>query len=229
MIYFFNGVFMIDTNEVIQFFDRLAPDWDAGMVRNEGVIKKILDNAGVEAGKDILDVACGTGVLIPDYMSRGVSSVTAIDISPKMVEIARKKYFKSEKTFNSLESDVETLSRTEKNESFISTELSIICGDVETYEFDKLFDCIVIYNAFPHFSDPDRLIAGLAKKLKPNGTLTIAHGMSREKINSHHKGSASHVSNGLMPVGILVGLFAKYLSVDMYISDDRMYQVCGIL
>ena len=71
------------------------------------------------------------------------------------------------------------------------------------------------------------LVSVLSKKLKPNGILTVAHGMSREKINSHHKGSASYVSNGLMPVGILVGIFAKYLTVDMYISDDRMYQVCG--
>lgn len=199
---------MINTNEVIQFFDRLAPNWDADMVRNEDEIKTILNNAGVEKGKDILDVACGTGVLIPDYISRGVASVMAIDISPKMVDIAREKYLKDEKTIS-------------------STELSIICGDVETYDFEKQFDSIVVYNAFPHFPDPDRLIAGLAKKLKPGGILTIAHGMSREKINSHHKGSASHVSNGLMPVGILVGSLAKYLSVDMYISDDRMYQVCG--
>ena len=199
---------MINTNEVIQFFDRLAPSWDADMVRNEDVINTILNNAGVEKGKDILDVACGTGVLIPDYISRGVASVMAIDISPKMVDIAREKYLKDEKTIS-------------------STELSIICGDVETYDFEKHFDSIVVYNAFPHFPDPDRLIAGLAKKLKSGGILTIAHGMSREKINSHHKGSASHVSNGLMPVGILVGILAKYLSVDMYISDDRMYQVCG--
>ena len=199
---------MINTNEVIQFFDRLAPNWDADMVGNEDVIKTILDNAGVETGKDILDVACGTGVLIPDYISRGVASVMAIDISPKMVDIAREKYLKDEKTIS-------------------STELSIICGDVETYDFEKQFDSIVVYNAFPHFPDPDRLIAGLAKKLKSGGILTIAHGMSREKINSHHKGSASHVSNGLMPVGILVGIFTRYLSVDMYISDDRMYQVCG--
>ena len=201
---------MIDTNEVIQFFDRLAPNWDAGMVRNEDVIKTILDNAGVEAGKDILDVACGTGVLIPDYISRGVASVTAIDISPKMIEIAQNKFL-------------------QKGNALSGSDLSIICGDVETYDFEKQFDSIVIYNAFPHFPDPDRLIAGLAKKLKPGGRLTIAHGMSREKINSHHKGSASHVSNGLMPVGILVGIFAKYLSVDMYISDDRMYQVCGYM
>ena len=41
---------MIDKRDVQAFFDRLAPDWDAGMVRNEAVIARILDNAGVCEG-----------------------------------------------------------------------------------------------------------------------------------------------------------------------------------
>ena len=61
---------MIETEEVIAFFNRLAPDWDAEMIRNDAVIDVILDNARVTGGKDVLDVACGTGVLIPDYLKR---------------------------------------------------------------------------------------------------------------------------------------------------------------
>ena len=47
---------MIDKRDVQAFFDRLAPDWDAGMVRNEAVIARILDNAGVCEGCTVLDV-----------------------------------------------------------------------------------------------------------------------------------------------------------------------------
>ena len=57
---------MIETEEVIRFFDRLAPGWDEEMIRSDEIISTILDNACVSAGKDILDVATGTGVLIPD-------------------------------------------------------------------------------------------------------------------------------------------------------------------
>ena len=53
---------MIDKNDVIRFFDRCAPFWDAEMIRNEDVIRTILDNGGVTAGVDVLDVACGTGL-----------------------------------------------------------------------------------------------------------------------------------------------------------------------
>ena len=194
---------MIETKEVIEFFDRLAPDWDAELIRNDDIISTILDNASVTEGKVILDVACGTGVLIPDYLKRKVASVTGIDISPKMAEIARAK--------------------------FPQPEVTILCGDVETADFGKRFDCIVVYNAFPHFPDPEHLIATLSSLLKPGGTLTVAHGMSREKIDAHHHGSAHHVSNGLMSAEDLASIFKEYLTVTTMISNDRMYQVVGQL
>ena len=45
--------------------------------------------------------------------------------------------------------------------------------------------------------------------LKPGGTLTVAHGMSREKIDAHHHGTARHVSNGLMPAEELAEILYK--------------------
>ena len=55
----------MNKTDVIEFFDRCAPSWDADMIKNDTIIGKILDNAEVEAGQDILDVACGTGVMFP--------------------------------------------------------------------------------------------------------------------------------------------------------------------
>ena len=46
---------MIDKRDVQEFFDRLAPDWDAGMVRNEAVIARILDNACLLYTSDAAD------------------------------------------------------------------------------------------------------------------------------------------------------------------------------
>ena len=53
--------------DVIEFFDRLAPQWDADMIRSDAIIGKIMDGAGIAPGLDVLDVACGTGVPFPDY------------------------------------------------------------------------------------------------------------------------------------------------------------------
>lgn len=189
----------MEQQDVIRFFDRCAPSWDVGLVRNEAVISAILDNAGVQAGTDVLDVACGTGVLFPDYLKRGVASLTANDISPEMVKLARQKYPK----------------------------VCVLCGDVEQTVFDQCFDVIMIYNAFPHFPDPARLIGRLARWVKPGGRLSVAHGMSREMLNHHHSGTASRVSVDLLAENELAALFAPYFDVDTVISDERMYQVAG--
>ena len=191
---------LMDKNDIIEFFDKMASGWDADLVRDDAVIGLILDNALVTQGKEVLDVACGTGVLFPDYLARGVR-VTGVDIAPEMVKAAKRKF----------------------------PQVEVLCGDAETAAPDRMFDCIMIYNAFPHFPDPEAVIGALVKKLKKGGTLTVAHGASRAQIDAHHKGSASAVSRGLMHEDELEALFSKYLTVTVKISNDRMYQVTGRL
>lgn len=190
----------MEKRAVIEFFDRLAPDWDADTIRHEDVITRILDNAGIRAGVTVLDVACGTGVLIPDYLARGAASVTGVDLSPEMIRIARDKF----------------------------PDVPFLCEDVETMAELGGFDRIMVYNAFPHFPDPDNLIRVLSGMLIPGGTLTVAHGMSRAQIDHHHSGSAQAVSMGLLHEDDLAAIFAKYLTVTVKISDEKMYQVTGI-
>ena len=193
----------MDKKDIIEFFDRCAPTWDAEMIKSDATIGKILDNAEVGENMDVLDVACGTGVMFDYYLQRGVASVTGIDIAPEMAKIAAEKYAQEEK-------------------------VQVVCGDVEETCFDRKFDRIVVYNAFPHFPQPKRLIKTLAGLLKEEGRLTIAHGMSREAIDGHHSGAASKVSNGLMAADSLKKLFDPYLQVEIVISNDRMYQVSGV-
>ena len=193
----------MNKQDVIAFFDQLAPSWDGDMIKNDEIIETILDNAEVDAGMDVLDVACGTGVMFEYYLKRGVASVTGIDISSEMAKIAEAKYASE-------------------------PSVQVICGDVEEVKFDNKFDRIVVYNAFPHFPKPKRLMKILAGLLKDDGRLTIAHGQSREAIDGHHKGSASKVSNGLMSADSLKKLFDPNFEVEVMISNRRMYQVSGV-
>ena len=193
----------MDKKDVIEFFDRCASTWDAEMIKSDAIIGKILDNAEVGPDMDVLDVACGTGVLFDYYLSRGVASVTGIDISSEMAKIAAEKYAGEDK-------------------------VQVLCGDVEEYAFGQKFDRIVVYNAFPHFPYPKRLIKTLANLLKEDGRLTVAHGQSREAIDGHHKGPASKVSNGLMAAESLKRIFDAHFDVEVVISNRRMYQVSGV-
>lgn len=193
----------MERSDVISFFDTLAPAWDAEMIRNDEIINIILDCGEVSAGKRVLDVACGTGVLFPDYLNRSVKCVVGVDISPEMAKIAAEKHD--------------------------DARVKVICADVQELEFDEKFDCVMIYNAFPHFPEPSKLLAYLASYLVPGGRLTVAHGMSRVKIDAHHHGSASKVSVGLMHENELASLMGQWFEVDTVISDDEKYIVSGVV
>ena len=187
----------MNKESIKSFFNSLAPSWDEDMIKDDAIINKILDEGCVNNSK-VLDVACGTGVLIPYYLDRKCD-VTGIDISGEMIKIASSKF----------------------------KDVKFICGDVEEYSNDK-FDNIVIYNAFPHFIDPDLLIKHLASLLNENGYLNIAHGMSREKINKHHEGKASEYSRDLLSGNELAAVMNKYLDVRLIVDNDNYYHVVGI-
>ena len=193
----------MNKSDVIEFFDKYAPSWDADQIPKDKIINRILDNAGVGEGQEILDVACGTGILFPFYLERKVASVIGIDISHEMARLAQQKHAQYEN-------------------------IQVICGDVEETRFGKQFDNVMVYNAFPHFPEPERLIATLASLTKEGGRLTVAHSASREQIDNHHSGAASKVSNGLMYADELKELFDPYFEVDIVISNQEMYQVSGV-
>ena len=112
-------------------------------------------------------------------------------------------------------------------EKYQQKNVHFLCGDIEECNVGSAFDSVVVYNAFPHFPDSARLIARLSGLLKGGGTLTVAHGMSREKIDAHHHGSAGKVSNGLMEAEKLAEVFAKTLQPTVVLSNEMMYQVAG--
>lgn len=169
------------------------------MEKSDFIIGKILDGAKVAAGDRVLDVACGTGVMIPYYLQRNVAHVTGIDISPEMAKKATAK--------------------------FPNDPVTVLAADVEEYPFTEKLDRIVVYNAFPHFPEPLRLIRILSGLLAEGGTLTIAHGMSREAIDAGHRGAAAKASCGLMHEDALAAFLRQYLTVTVKISNEYMYQL----
>ena len=193
---------MIDKQEMAAFFDKMAAGWDASCPHIDARIRHILDYAAITEGVSVLDVACGTGVLIPDYLERRVSNDTAIDIAPGMIAEAGRK--------------------------FAQPNVHLISGDVETWPFLERFDRIMVYNALPHFNDPRLVVKRLNGLLNTGGRLTIAHGASREEIDSRHSGHASRISNGLLPAEDLAQVMGEFLNVDTIISDDQIYVVSGV-
>ncbi len=189
----------MNKEKIKEFFDNLAPNWDNEPICEKEILDTILNNAGVSNGIDVLDVGCGTGVLFPCYYERNVKSLTAIDLSSEMVKIAQSKAPKAK----------------------------IICNDAENIEFDNQFDVVMIYNAFPHFPNPEKLIKNLSKAVKSGGKLSIAHGMSKNDLDEIHERSANHVSLILPEAEELAKILEKHFKIETIISNEKMYQIVG--
>ena len=79
-----------------EYFDQVSDHWD-GWNRQEVMIPKLrsgLLSFGVQPSEHVLDLGCGTGMLLTVLLEHldPDGSVIAVDFSPKMLEIARKKF-----------------------------------------------------------------------------------------------------------------------------------------
>lgn len=152
----------MDKQQVIRRFNEWAPHWDEALQVDPVKINRILDAAAVGPGSRVLDVACGTGVLVPFYRAREVACVLGVDIAPEMCRAAQAKLAGL-------------------------PEVTVLCADAETAALPQAFDRCVVFNAFPHFSDQIGLLKNLYKALLPGGRLTIAHDRGRTALDRHHE------------------------------------------
>lgn len=193
----------MNETEIKDFFDMLADGWDADTVIDETKMQRILDVAGIRDGIKVLDVACGTGVMIPQYLVRNVDKVVAFDFSVGMMKVAKEKFGSHPK-------------------------VELWCTDIDGLQVEDVFDCVVIYNAFPHFLEPEQLIAKLAVKIVAGGKLTVAHDMGIKQLNAHHDQRAKKVSHRLIETTEMAKLLEPYFEVTYQISEEGIYIVSGI-
>lgn len=176
------------TQSEIDFFDRLAPTWDANEIRSTPErIKSILSKLPIEKGMNILDLGTGTGVLVP-YLSQLVGEkghITAIDLSEGMLSIARKKYGHLE------------------NVEFVKC-------DFEEELIPGLYDIVFLYSVYPHLHSPAATFEWLFKmNMNPEGKIVIAFPSDEEFINSiHHERNSD--SDHLLPAHLLAEMISKW-------------------
>ncbi len=111
---------------------------------------KLVTRAGVKAGRRVLDVACGTGVVSVTAARRG-ARVTGLDLTPELLERAR------------------------ENARIAEVDVAWLEGDVEKLPFaDAAFD--VVLSEFGHIfaPRPEVAIGEMLRVLKPGGTIAFS-------------------------------------------------------
>jgi len=191
------------------FFDEVAPEWDNRNHHDPEKIMDILDTVGLKNGDSVLDVGCGTGVLVP-YVLELIGTngrIVGLDYSENMLRIAREKFPK---------------------ESYPNVDF--VFGGILTYEAYDKFDVVICYSSFPHFPDKAGSIKKMAKLLKPRGKLAICHSQGRNHINKMHKDMGGDMAKVELPSADIVSRFMAEanLNVQIAIDNDEKYVLVAV-
>ena len=132
-------------------YERWAPVYDRvyrGLLRDG---HRTVARLAAEAGRDILEVGVGTGLVLPYYPSH--CRVTGIDLSEHMIAKAREKVARAG----------------------LSHVQSLHVMDAHNLEFaDRSFDAVCLPFVITLIPDPERALDECARVLRPGGEIIVA-------------------------------------------------------
>jgi len=130
--------------EFFRNIDRKILKWMPWAQEGYPLLSKVIDYKLLK-GKKILDIACGTG-WSSEQFARAGADVTAIDITPKAVELAKKRF------------------------ELYSLRAEILVADAENLSFpDNSFDYILAWGCLMHMPNTQKAISEIYRVLKPGG------------------------------------------------------------
>lgn len=133
-------------NKFAEYYDSFyipQLEYESVSKRIRGIIKEL----GKSRGKEMLDVACGTGNYIKYLMKH--FNITGLDINPQMLKIARRKY----------------------------PDIKFIHNDMRSFRLNKQFDVIIcMFSSIGHlqtYRNLEKAIRNFSKHLKSGGVMII--------------------------------------------------------
>lgn len=152
-------------------------------------------------GDTVVDVGCGTGVLVPYILeaTNFAGTLYEVDFAERMIEV--------NKRLNNREG------------------IHFIVSDAEDIPLeDNACDVVICFSCFPHFHDKEKTLSTLSRILKPCGTFAMSHFDSSEGINKHH-GTCHAVMHDLLPdtVSMRTLLATAGMHISLFIDEPGFY------
>ena len=159
------------------FFDAIADKWDGwdDLVTLGRRMSAGLSRMGLGPEETVLDIGCGIGNLTAALLAKlgQAGRVVAVDISPRMLDVARGKIRDPRVTWH-------------------------VAGAESLPIPDAIADRIMCFSVWPHLRDQGAVLWEIACVLRPAGNLHIWHLSPKEKINHIHTSSDGPISGDLL-------------------------------
>ena len=142
-------------------WEKIAANYDKSSKFEEAYKLSIEKSKKVlESDYRVLEIACGTGIISLGIADK-VNSVVGVDISPKMISIAKEKAIRL---------------------SVNNADFQIADGYYLQYK-DNTFDAILLFNVVHIVKEPDTILTEAYRLLKPNGYLITATDCYSEPVS----------------------------------------------
>ncbi len=193
-----------------EFFNSRAESWLDMLYRNPDTgqydlhqrnFERLFTLIPLKPGDRVLDVGCGSGVLVPMLLERITATgvLYELDFAEKMIEENQNRH---------------------KNENI----RFIVADIVHAPLASAFFDAVICFSAFPHFDDKQKAMLAMSRALKDKGVLVLAHFSSSAELNRHHA-SLPEVMHDLLPAeSEMRALFhAAGLTIDLFLDEPGFY------
>ncbi len=172
-------------------YERLVAAREQGGIERDPIMPQFLDLIGDPSGLEILDACCGEGYL-SRILTRYDNHVTGIDISPRLLEIAR----------------------TKDPESKITYLLADLSQPLATYQHH--FDLIVSHLALNDVYGYQGLFTTLATAIKPGGRFVLSMNnpysyLVRGRVTNYFNSGKAFLYGGMAQEGVKVHFYQRTL------------------
>lgn len=164
-------------DEKQKYFDAIGDEWDKDLTAEDlERLSHLIDKVNITSGLKVCDLGCGTGVLF-DMLRRRVGEsglIVGVDFAPRVAHKA--------------------------HHNFPFHNIGVVEADACCLPFeDGIFDMVISFAAFAHFSHQDETIHQAYHILKPGGRLIAIHLVGRDELAREHHQVGGPIDHDELP------------------------------